>query len=51
MLEHKSKKSYYCVKVVASRREVLLAFDSRLEQSRWLERAAKVRVQRPRFLT
>lgn len=42
MVEHKTKKSYYCVKVCASRREVLLSFDSRLEQSRWLERAAKV---------
>ena len=42
MTEHKSKKSYYCVKVAALRREVLLAFDTRLEQSKWLERAAKV---------
>lgn len=42
MVEHKNKKSYYCVKVSASRREVLLSFDSRLEQSKWLERAAKV---------
>ena len=41
MLEHKSKKSYYCVRVSASRREVLLSFDSRLEQSKWLERASK----------
>ena len=40
--EHRSKKSYYCVRVSASRREVLLSFDSRLEQSKWLERAAKV---------
>ena len=42
MTEYKSRKSYYCVKVMAARREVLLAFDSRLEQSKWLERAAKV---------
>jgi hypothetical protein len=47
MLEHKSKKSYYCVRVSASRREVLLSFDSRLEQSRWLERAAKVVSKHP----
>ena len=45
MVEHRSKRSYYCVKVSASRREVLLAFDTRLEQSKWLERAAKVYIQ------
>ncbi|MCG8621953.1 MAG: PH domain-containing protein [Proteobacteria bacterium] len=43
MTEYKSKKSYYCVKVSASHKEILLAFDSRLEQSKWLESAAKVR--------
>lgn len=42
MLVHKSKKSYYCVRVSASRRDVLLSFDSRLEQTEWLERATKV---------
>lgn len=42
--EYKSKKHFYCVKITASRREVLLAFDTRLEQSRWLERAGKVRI-------
>ena len=42
MVEYKHKKSYYCVKVSASRRDVLLSFDTRLEQSKWLERAAKV---------
>ncbi len=40
--EYKSKRHFYCVRIVASRREVLLAFESRLEQSKWLERAAKV---------
>lgn len=42
MAEYKHKKSYYCVKVSASRRDILLAFDTRLEQSKWLQRAAKV---------
>ena len=40
--EHKSKKHFYCLKVTASHREVRLAFETSLEQSRWLERAAKV---------
>ena len=40
--EHKSKKYFYCLKVTASHREVRLSFDSSLEQSKWLERAAKV---------
>ena len=42
--EHKSKKHFYCLKVTASHREVRLAFETGLEQSRWLERAAKVKV-------
>lgn len=40
--EHKSKKHFYCLKVTASHREVRLAFETGLEQSTWLERAAKV---------
>ena len=40
--EHRSKKYYYCLKIVASHHEVLLAFDSGLEQAKWLERAGKV---------
>ena len=40
--EHKSKKYFYCIKVTASHREIRLAFDSGLEQTKWLERAAKV---------
>ena len=42
IVEHKSKKHLYCLKVTASHREVRLAFESSLEQSKWLERAAKV---------
>ena len=41
--EHKSKKHFYCLKVIASHREVRLAFETGLEQSKWLERAAKVK--------
>ena len=40
--EHKSKKFFYCLKITASHREVRLAFDTGLEQTKWLERAAKV---------
>ena len=40
--EYKSKKHYYCLKICASRKEVVVAFESRLEQSKWLERATKV---------
>ena len=40
--EHKSKKYSYCLKITTSRGVVLLAFESRLEQSKWLERAGKV---------
>ena len=41
--EHKSKKYFYCLKVTASYREVRLAFETGMEQSKWLERAAKVK--------
>ena len=41
--EHKSKKHFYCVQVTASHHVVRLAFESGLEQSKWLERAAKVK--------
>ena len=42
--EHKSKKHFYCVQVTASHRVVRLAFESGLAQSKWLERAAKVKI-------
>lgn len=45
--EFKSKKHLYCLRVSGSRREVLLAFESRLELSKWLERAAKVMSRHP----
>ena len=44
IMEHKSKKHFYCLKITASRKDVLLSFESRLEQSKWLQRAAKVSV-------
>ena len=40
---HRIKKHFYCLKVTASKKDILLSFDSRLEQSKWLQRAAKVR--------
>ena len=40
--EHRSKKFHYCLQITASHREVRLAFDTGLEQTKWLERAAKV---------
>lgn len=40
--EYRSKKYYYCVKISSSHHEVLLAFDTSLEQAKWLERATKV---------
>lgn len=39
---HRIKKHFYCLKITASKKEVLLSFESRLVQSKWLERAAKV---------
>lgn len=44
IMEHQSKKHFYCLKITASRKDVLLSFESRLEQSKWLQRAAKVGV-------
>ena len=41
--ENKSKKYSFCLKVTTSRSVVLLAFETRTEQSKWLERAGKVR--------
>ena len=40
---HRIKKHFYCLKVTASKKDILLSFDSRLEHSKWLQRAAKVR--------
>ena len=40
--ENKTKKYLFCLKVTTSRSVVLLAFQSRLEQGKWLERAGKV---------
>lgn len=39
---HRIKKHFYCLKITASKKEILLSFESRLVQSKWLERAAKV---------
>lgn len=44
MFEHKSKKHFYCIKIAASHHEVLLAFNTSLEQAKWLERAGKVQI-------
>ena len=42
--ENKTKKYPFCLKITTSRSVVvLLAFESRLEQGKWLERAGKVR--------
>ncbi len=41
--EYKSKKYSYCLKIETSRHVLLLAFETRMEQSKWLERAGKVR--------
>ena len=40
--EYKSKKCAFSLKIATSRCVVLLGFASRLEQSKWLERAGKV---------
>jgi hypothetical protein len=40
--ENKTKKYPFCLKISTSRSVVLLAFESRLEQAKWLERAGKV---------
>ena len=41
--ESKSKKYMFCLKITTSRSVALLAFESRLEQATWLERAGQVR--------
>ena len=41
--ENKSKKYMFCLKVTTPRSTTLLAFETRLEQAKWLERAGKVR--------
>lgn len=40
--ENKTKKYPFCLKVATSRSTVLLAFESRLDQATWLERAGNV---------
>ena len=40
--EYKSKKYSFCLKITALRGVVILAFNTRMEQSTWLERAGKV---------
>ncbi len=42
--ENKSKKYLFCLKVATSRSILLLAFQTRLDQSTWLERAGKVQI-------
>lgn len=49
--EYKSKKYMFCLKVATPRSVVLLAFQSRLEQSKWLERAGKVYTKLMSFLS
>jgi len=39
---YKSKKYFFCLKITTGRHIVCLAFDSRMEQSKWLERAEQV---------
>lgn len=41
--EYKSKKHSFCLKITTGRHVVCLAFDSRTQQSKWLERAEQVR--------
>ena len=48
---HKSKRFFYALKINASRKEVLVAFESRLEQAKWLERASKVSGKNTQFRT
>ena len=40
--EYKSKKHFFCLKITTGRHVICLAFSSRMEQSKWLERAEEV---------
>lgn len=40
--EYKSKKHLFCLKISTSKSMLVLAFETRMEQSKWLERAGKV---------
>ncbi len=40
--EHKSRYHIFCLRITSSGREVLLSFETRFEQTKWLERAGDV---------
>ncbi len=41
--EYKSRRHIFCLRIMSLGREMLLSFESRFEQSKWLERAGNVR--------
>lgn len=45
--EYRSKKYLYSLKIVSPRKQVALAFDTRFDMSKWIERAAKVVLSHP----